>query len=265
MFCFDMAGACTLDSYQQIPALSGEPVYGLSTRGVRRLVALSGRACEGMEIYTYGDLCKSRFSLELESPEAPLLVGEVLLDDAPSRHVTLEMTPMLSHIRLRSVSADFSACPYAGSLFFNTSLFLGFAVSECLPLGSAGGPRPISWMNTGFPDSAAIRQLPFPGMLLQEGLGGVGPERLLTDRDFYCYPGPDTRLVLAGTVGKDTCFYAVPLPELRPGCTCELHLTLLRKGTPRPDTPARSGSVRAETVTLPWKREDPVTVEYPVL
>lgn len=266
LFCFDMAGPCRLDSYQKVPVVGTAPVYGISTRGPRRLVAVSGLRTareDWMEIRTYGDLCKKRFSLADDAPTAPLMVSEAVLEDAAAQQVSLSLKPMLVRIRLRSLSADFDARPYAGTPFFNSSIFLGYAVQECLPLGSADGPRPLSWLNTGLPDSLAVMQLPFPEMLLQDGVGAVGKTRIFPGREFYCYPSDELRLTLAGRVGEDVCYYPVPLPGLRAGETCELDITLQRMGSPDPDIPVQPGAILVETQTVPWVREEPRTFEFP--
>lgn len=210
---------------------------------------------------TLGDLRKFSFSLREDSPSAPLLLGKVLLEDVPSRSLTLPLAPLLVRIRLRSVSALFTSRSYAGTPFLNTSLYLGNAVTECLPLGEAHGPRPLSWVNTGFPDSVAVRQFPFPEMLLQEGLGPVGETRMYPEREFYCYPGPDVRLVLAGSIGGNPCYYPVPLQGLEAGCTYNLHLTLLRMGSTDPSVPVTPESVRTEFLTLPWEKASPLIYE----
>ena len=265
LFCFDTTGPCRLDSYQKIPVVGEEPVFGLSTRGPRRLVALAGLFTsreDWADVRTYGELCKVQFSLKKDSPQNPLMAGEILVEDAPDRQATLSLKPMLVKIRLRSVSAQFDTRPYAGTPFFNASLFLGYAATECLPLGGEDAPRALSWVNTGYPDSVAVRQFPFPEMLLQDGVGDIGETRIYPRRDFYCYPSKQLRLVLAGRVGEDVCYYPVPLPGLRPGETYELDLTLLRKGSPEPDVPVESGTVLLETQTVPWKREEPLTAEF---
>ena len=86
------------------------------------------------------------------------------------------------------------------------------------------------------------------------GAGVIGPERIYPGKDFYCYPGRQTCLVLEGTVGADVCYYPIPLRGLRPGQTYELDLTLQRKGAPDSDTPVESGTVVAESLITPWAR-----------
>lgn len=256
LFCFGTGGIQSLDSYQRVATDGEDPVHALATAGSRRLVALGGSP-QGRDawygIRTYADLCKHRFSLQEDSPYHPLTFGQVWLADNPVREFSLEMKPMLCRVRLRSVSADFSRQAYRGIPFTSTLLYLAYAGVECKPLEWSTRPTPLSWLNGGAPDSTAVLQLPYPDMLLQEGLGDIGPERMYPQRDFYCYPGPQLRLVLAGRVGTDECYYPVPLPDLQPGNTYELQLTLTRKGAPDPDQPVQAGTVVLENVTVPWE------------
>lgn len=270
LFFFDTLGVQPLDSYQQLTGLSGSD-YALSGVGAKRLVALSARPGTGREwldIATYGNLCKHRFSLDREDPERPLLVGETLLEDGASRETTLPLRTMLSSVRIRTVSCDFSGKAYEGEAFVNSRLFLTYAATETLPLEAPEG-RAVSWMNLGDADSTAVLQLPFPEMLLQEGCGSIGRERKTVDRSFYCYPPagkaedmPGTRLVLEGSVGGKPCYYPLELPSLAAGQCLLLDITLKRMGTPSPDIPARTTEAMLESRTLPWEERADYTVVF---
>ena len=264
LFFFDTLGVQVLDAYQQILNYQpGEPVYGLSSAGPKRLAALSGTAGvtePWLWINNYGNLCKHTFSLERESAQSPLLAGEILLEDGASRQAFLPLQPMLAAIRIRSVSCDFSGRPYAGHVFLNNTLFLTYAGSECRPLGPGDGT--VSWLNPGGVDSAAVMRLPEPDMVLQAGAGAIGPEEQLIDRYFYCYPHPDTRMVLEGDVGPVHCYYPIPLPQLESGRCLQLDITLRRMGSPDPDTPVQSGAVVLKTAILPWEAYEPYSVSF---
>ena len=265
LFFFDTTGACNLDAYQLLPDLSTpEPVYGLSSAGAKRLVVLSdgeGPQTEWYDIITYAGLCKHTFSIDQESPDRPLLVGECIVGNEASRRVFLPLHPMLTAIRIRSVSCDFSGRPYAGDTFHNNRLYLSYAGTECHPLG-AGDSRPVSWLNAGPLDSALVARLPHPEMLMQEGCGEIGPERLYPQRCFYCYPHPDTRLVLEGRVGDRNCYYPIPLRNMEAGACYELDITLLRLGSPDPDCPVGSDVVSLSLVPAPWDESPAQTIFY---
>ncbi len=263
LFFFDTVGVQLLDSYQQVTDLQ-QTLYGLSGTGAKRLVALSGKTGEvdsWNRIRTYGDLCKHCFSLERDSARSPLLYGTLLLPDGASRQAVLELHPMLTAIRIRSVSCDFIGRPYVGGTFYNQQLFLTYAGSECLPLDT-GDDGPVSWMNPGYLDSVAVRRLPEPEMLWQDGCGEIGLQRIFPEKTFYCYPGTQTHLVLAGTIGPITCYYPIPLGDLKPHTCVELDITLRRMGSPSPDIPTVSGAFVLETQTLPWEEWEPYTVTY---
>lgn len=265
LFFFDTLGVQALDAYQQIPAFQpGEPVYGLCSAGPKRLVALSGTAGvtnPWLWVNNYGNLCKHSFSLERDSAQSPLLAGEILLEDGASRQAFLPLQPMLAAVRIRSVSCDFSGRPYAGHPFLNNKLFLTYAGSECRPLGPGGGGA-VSWLNPGEVDSTAVMRLPAPEMVLQEGCGPVDTAGKLIDRSFYCYPHPDTRLVLEGMVDTVHCYYPIPLPQLESGRCLQLDITLRRMGSPHPDMPVSSGMVVLRTAILPWEEWPPYSVSF---
>lgn len=270
LFLFDTLGARSLDAYQQV---CGQDVYALSCVGPRQLVALSGLGGDRARwagIRTYGDLFKLCFSLDRDTPEHPLLAGQVLLEDGVVRRATLPLNTLLSFVRIRSVSCDFSGRPYARESFGNTLIYLQYAGTECRPLEAGDGP-PVCFVNPGRLDSAAVLALPFPERLLQRGLGPVGPQRLYPGREFCCYANPVreaalgrpvTRLVLEGTVGKHYCYYPIELPGLEAGCRYDLDITLLRMGTDDPDIPAGSSTVRLDVHVHPWDIREVQTVDF---
>jgi len=263
LFFFDTTGVQLLDAYQKVVPIEGQPTAGLSRSGPRRLVALA-RVPSGpggwYGVRGYADLCKTSFLLEQDSPLQPLLYGEARTEGGTSMDVQLPLQPLLTHIHLRSVSCDFGTLPYAGQTFFNSWLFLSYAGAECRPLGAGDPPEPLSWLNAGALDSVSARRLPHPEMVWQTGCGEIGPKRIYPERDFYCYPGLRTCLVLEGRVGADVCYYPVPLRGLRPGKTYRLDLTLQRKGAPDPDMPVESGTVIVDCFTVPWEQETPRTI-----
>ena len=262
-FYFDTEPPENLDSYQQIPISGNGTVAGVSTLGPRRLVVLSQNGSgDWYGIRTYADLCKLRFSLADEDPDRPQMLGEAVLGEALSQPCSLSLRPALTRIGLRSISADFRRYPYAGEPFVCTGVYLAYAVTECLPLAiGKARPAPLSWLNAGEPDSTQVLRLPHPEMLLQEGFGTVGPARRTLSLDFYCYPGPQLRLVLAGKVGEDLCYYPVPLGNLQAGQSYELDLTLTRKGAPSADLPVQSGTVLVESASIPWEWKDVLEIE----
>lgn len=261
VFFFDTLQPQLLDSYQRLGA--GEPLYALSSTGAKRVVALAVRSSDSLrwaDIRTYGDLCKWAFSLNEDSPDNPLLAGEKILPDGASRVADLEMKTCLTKVVLNSVACDFSQMPYTGQGYLNTSIYMQYAGAEARPFGP-GAEYPVSYINPGWLDSATVMSYRNPEMLLQKGLGNIWRERKHSGMEFWCYANdvasasvgrPVTRLVLEGFVGNNRCYYPVELPNLKAGQTLKVDLTLLRMGSPDPDIPVSSATVRVETVTVPW-------------
>lgn len=265
VFFFDNDGTGRLDSYQQISLADSLSLYALSGTDASLMVVLSAREGDTdrwMGVSTYSDLCKYSFRLEDEDPSRPLLAGETTLENGISRRADIPLKPKLSSITIRSLLCDFSGRPYAGSSFTNTRLFLSYAGAECLPLGSQDN-IPISFLNPGLVDSLSVLALPHPEMLLQDGCGDVGARRIEVGRTFYCYPHPDTKLVLEGTVDGITCYYPIPVGTLLgSGQSLEMDISLLRIGSPDPDIPTESGAVMIDFITKPWEYRPDTIVKF---
>lgn len=265
VFFFDTLSPQYLDSYQRLKA--GDVLYAMSSVGPKRVVALSVGSKDAMtwaDIRTYADLCKYRFSLKEDSPEKPLMAGEAVLDDGISRVADLDMKTSLARVVLGSVACDFSDTPYTGYGFDNKLIYIQYAGVEARPFGP-GQEVPLSTINQGWLDSAAVMSFQRPQMLLQKGLGNIWRQRVMEERVFWCYGNdvdtsalgrPVTRLVMDGYVGEHHCYYPIDLPRLRAGETMRLDVTLRRIGTPDPDIPASGEMISLETKTIPWDIRD---------
>ena len=265
VFFFDTLSPQHLDSYQRLKA--DDVLYALSSVGPKRVVALSVGSKDAMtwaDIRTYSDLCKYRFSLKEDSPDKPLMAGEGLLGDGISRVADLQMRTSLAKVVLNSVACDFSDTPYTGYGFDNKLIYMQYAGVEVRPFGP-GQEIPLSTVNQGWLDSAAVMSFPRPHMLLQPGLGNIWRQRVTEEREFWCYANdvdtsalgrPVTRIVLDGYVGGQRCYYPIELPRLKAQQTIRLDVTLRRIGTPDPDIPAAGSMITLESQTVPWVVRD---------
>ena len=250
VFVFEGEAPYPLDSYQQFPA-GEEPVYAVSGPGKKRVVAVtstSGDLYARASVTRYQDLAKESFSLLEDSPAAPFCYGETTVEEGSSGSVKLTLKPLISSIRVRSVSCNFSGRGYENVGFRNDSLYLINVVSETCPLGAEGG-RPVSWLNYGFPSYSH----PY--------LEASGPGKIL-----YCYPNPDgsppTRLVLEGTVGETRCYYPITLPLVKSGSRLVLDIIIHRMGTSDPDSEALPGTYTVEFITEPWYERETAIETY---
>lgn len=261
VFFFDTLSPQYLDSYQRLRA--DDTMHALSSVGVKRVAALSvnsGSAMTWAGVRTYADLSKYSFSLKEDSPERPLLAGEMVLEDGISRVADLQMSSSLVKLVLRSISCDFSGTPYTGWSFDNTLIYLQYAGVESRPFGPHAG-IPVSTVNQGWLDSSAVMAFPRPEMLLQAGVGNVWRQTVMAEKEFWCYANeadsaslgrPVTRIVLEGYVGEHLCYYPIELPGLRAGRTYSLDVALRKMGTPDPDIPASADMITISGVYSPW-------------
>ena len=261
VFFFDTISPQYLDSYQRLKA--SDALYALSSVGPKRIVALSVRSLNAMDwagIRTYADLCKYSFCLKDDTPDNPLLAGETLLDDGVSRIADIPMNTSLARIVLNTLSCDFTYTPYPGQGFYNKLIYLQYAGVEAHPFGPDSG-IPVSVVNPGWLDSAAVMSFPHPEMLLQNGLGNIWRERREAGNEFWCYANdvekagvgrPVTRLVLEGNVGENHCYYPIELPGLKAGHTYYLDVSISRIGTTDPDIPASGAMLTLESSCAPW-------------
>lgn len=254
IFFFDSVEPFMLDSYQQC---TGEKCqYLFSSPGdkiVAALPATAGDLLSRASVSRLHDLYHEVFSLENDSPDAPLRYGYARISGGASRDFDLNLNPLICTIRVKSVSCDFNGRSYGViSLFHNDNLYLVNAAVESCPLAAEGG-HPVSWMNYGYPES----NHPY---ICAKGCGDVGLERVYPDVSFYCYPNPEskppTRLVLDGWVGDAHCYYPIDIPLTKGGMTYELDVTLHRIGTDSPDCPASPGTYTVEWATVPWYESD---------
>lgn len=254
VFVFEGEAPYLLDSYQQFPA-GEEPGYVVSGPGAKRIVALSsvtGDIYSRAGISRYQDLAKESFSLLDDSPAVPFCYGEADVDEGDRGYVTLTLKPLLSSIRVKSVSCELMEPAYQSLCFHNDSLFLVNVVSEACPWSAEGG-RPVSWLNYGFRSQRHA-------YIDAAGLGDIGHNRILCNKTFYCYPNPKasppTRLVLEGTVKDYRCYYPINLPVPKGGTRLVLDIAIHRMGTEDPDSEAAPGTFSVEYTTEPWYDTD---------
>lgn len=260
VFVFNSEEPCLLDSYQQFPA--GEmPLFLTSGPGDKTVVALSAKDGDlYSRAYTgrLSDLRGESFSLLDDSPSNPFFFGITAIERGRSRAAELDVTPLMSKIRVRSVSCNFDGRLYGTGFFHNDHLFLVNVVSDFCPLAAEGG-RPVSWLNYGGPADSH----PY---IEADGWGDIGSARVMKGTVLYCYPNPKasppTRLVLEGTVAGTTCYYPIDLDIPRGGMTLSLDITLNRAGTLDPDSPAAPGTYTVEYSTEPWYESPEVVEEF---
>ncbi len=265
LFFFDADGI--LDSYQRFDGAIPDSVEAVSGSSAVTAVAVSGFAkdvYEWSDIRSISSLESKTFPLSGDNPSAPLLSGTAGVRDG-----SITLRPSLVRIRLNSISCDFSGTPYAGETLKEVRAYLTGVSSLCRPL--LPDAPPDEWMNLDGLDSAATASLPCPEMLLAHISDEVGRTRIRPVKDFFCYGNPVeedsfgrpvTKLVIEGKIGGITYYYPIPIPGIKGGDAVEADITITRRGSTDPSTPAQNASLEVTLSTADWTVREETVVSF---
>lgn len=258
LFFFEDGGLMKLDSYERIEKWDGFPIIGTSRTGGRRLVAVANygdNRFSWSDILSYEGLGEKTMELMEEKPSLPVMSGETLTLAGRDRGCEMELSPLMARIRVNSLSADFHGRPYEGKPLEDVKVFLMNVHDRCRILSRASE---ASWAN--------FRERIYEDSIIYCDSGiSINASVAFPGIDLYCYPNdiseetpetPFTRLVIEGTIEGKTYYYPINIPRLEGGKEYAYDITITRKGTSDPDTPAEVGIVRFNQAVLPWNDGD---------
>jgi len=260
LFFFDDDSLARLDSYQRFEHPDGSAVEGVSRAGKKRLVVTANYGADRFswsDIQTLWTLEGRIVDLRSEDPDHPVMSAETVL--GVGSDLKIPLTPLLSELRLRSLSCDFSGRPYAGARLENVRIYPVNVHDRCRLLSRT--PEP-SWANFGAA-TEAIPPVSLPGP--------VGAEPVSPDCTFLCYANdiaeetplePFTRLVIEGSLLGNTCYYPINIPSLKAGERHLFDIVLTRSGTSGPDCPASPDMYRLNPDVVPWEVMDGETQSF---
>lgn len=237
-----------LDSWQSWDGEEGDIVTCSSGRSDRIAVAvanLPGREYRLDEIRTLEDLTKLHISLTEDSPDTPVMTGQLRVGDGYDESGTLELTPLSCRITLRSLRTDFSERAYAGAEVENVHIFLAGAGCETRMFPEEDGDE--------YPSSYEDQPAASP------------------DTDLFCYanpaveegPGsPLTRLVIQADLLGQTWYYPITIPQPRRNTSYVFDVTLTMTGAKTPDEPLDAAAVRVGLTVRGWDEKDPAIVPF---
>lgn len=256
---FEDGGLMKLDSYERIERWDGAPIAGTSGSGGRKIVAIANYGEDRFawsDILSYEGLGRKAMELMEENPTSPVMSGETLTLAGRDKGCDIRLHPLLAKIRVNSISADFHGHPYEGEALKDVKVFLMNVHDRCKILSRKS--EPSSWAN--------YRERIYEDSIIFCDSGiSVGTSVVFPSISLYCYPNdiaeetpetPLTRLVIEGTIGGDTYYYPINIPHLEGGKEYKYNITITRKGTSNPDTPADVGAVRFNQGVLPWNDTD---------
>ena len=248
-----------------------------SRSGRKKVVALANWSEEEPsweQVNSFNAICRWMVPLSTESSEAPRMSGSMIINAGKTTVTKLTLIPISARIRLSSVKCDFTGQPYQGAVIENARVYL---TNVC----TNSSPFPESVPGTEFVniDSYSVADMNVFGAkdkLSRYIYTELGPQKVKTDIDFYCYANygtvdnggrPPTRLVLEGRIGDKTVYYTVNIGDytdgaVRPGYSYNINLNITKYGTDRPDIPVTGGTIDATVEVIPWEEKEEQIIDY---
>ena len=225
------------------------------TKGNREVYAVVN-APDLKDIATKTDLLAAKSALSDNDESNFVMIGKTNADLPSELPVNVEVDRIVSKVVLKTVNRAFTSAALAA---------LNFSIDEIFITNVAGDvnygltDNPLEWYNKmDYNSEMAMFTHDAPAASV------VNEEAYSTQHTFYCYPNKAadsdatswsprrTRLVLKTTLGTDTYYYPVTLPELENNKSYELELTITRPGSDSPDNPVSFADCTFSISVKPW-------------
>ena len=225
------------------------------TKGNREVYAVVN-APDLKDIATKTDLLATKSALSDNDESNFVMIGKTNADLPSELPVNVEVDRIVSKVVLKTVNRAFTSAALAA---------LNFSIDEIFITNVAGDvnygltDNPLEWYNKmDYNSEMAMFTHDAPAASV------VNEEAYSTQHTFYCYPNKAadsdatswsprrTRLVLKTTLGTDTYYYPVTLPELENNKSYELELTITRPGSDSPDNPVSFADCTFSISVKPW-------------
>ena len=225
------------------------------TKGDREVYAVVN-APDLKDIATKTDLLAAKSALTDNDESNFVMFGKTDATLPSELPVNVEVDRMVSKVVFKTVNRAFTSAALAA---------LDFSIDEIFITNVAGDvnygltDNPLEWYNKmDYNSEMAMFTHDAPAASV------VNEEAYSTQHTFYCYPNKAadsdatswsprrTRLVLKTTLGTDTYYYPVTLPELENNKSYELELTITRPGSDNADMPVSFEDCAFSISVKPW-------------
>ena len=225
------------------------------TKGNREVYAVVN-APDLKDIATKTDLLAAKSALSDNDESNFVMIGKTNADLPSELPVNVEVDRIVSKVVLKTVNRAFTSAALAA---------LNFSIDEIFITNVAGDVNygltnnPVDWYNKmDYTSELAMFTHDAPAASV------INAEAYSTQHTFYSYPNKAadsdatswsprrTRLVLKTTLGTDTYYYPVTLPELENNKSYELELTITRPGSDNADMPVSFEDCAFSISVKPW-------------
>ena len=264
-----------LDSYQRFEHVEFKDntcSIGTSS-GKKRIIMLANHTSdkyEWIDINCTKALEKTRFDLEQEEPDYPIMTADFKIDAGESLNSELE--PLTGEVLLRSICCDFSGKAYSGSELTDIKVYLTNVNASCGIWNNDDG-SPARIINAGRLNGDDLSRFTHPEMIYQDLGNSVGSIRSYPGIKFKAYPSyhqdesigtPFTRLVIEGKIMGHTYYYPIAINRtaksdnsgLRRNMCYIYDITIRRTGLTDPDGNIEDSFADIDIEVEKWKERD---------
>lgn len=263
-----------IDAYQRVEIGRDNSLDAASREGRKIAVIICNPQQENYDwnsISSFESISEIYSDLRMEDPERPLMSGVMQVNTDNGPEFSMDVSPLLSEIHVRSIRCDFSGRPYAGSLLENPHIYLANVNSMAAILDSdiSGPASPVN--TDGYPHESD-RCMKHPEMVHVALDTGIGSETVYPAASLYCYPNssnedsagtPFTRLVISGEINGKKYYYPMNInrgefgyiegcPGIGRNCRYVFDIVLKKTGVTDPTVPVSGETVSMSGLIRPW-------------
>ena len=263
-----------LDSYQRIICAPGEMPSAASKAGKKIIVAIANPQ-SGIyswdHISSFQAMEEQAAELRKESGGRMLMSGYCRAEAGKDPFCEINLAPLASEVRLRSIRCDFTGKPYQGASIKEVKAYLTNVNAEAKVLQQEGF-LPEVFCNQGGLDREDVLSFIDQDLIVKEVGNEIGSDAVFPEIPFACYPNecpeetagsPFTRLVIEGKIDGRTCYYPININRDMPSgtgvgrnCRYIFSVTLKSTGSSDPDTPVSPADIDISCIITPWDEKD---------
>ena len=266
-----------LDSYKRIERFNGMTAVAESTGGEKIFFfCLNGQRTryEWADIQSYNSLQKIRCDLEKEGHTKHTMTGECCTEAGGSDGTSVEFTPLISMIRLESISCDFSGTAYADKKINNIKVYLT-NVNATYPLVCNEAQHAERIINAGMLNESDLKRFNNPDIICRTIDTDINNTTVAPDIDLLCYPNvctedtpgtPYTRLVIEGKIDSIKYYWPITINIEGKGVTrntlYSYDIRIRRKGTSDPELTIDPTDIDIKLNIRSWKEKTAYDVTF---
>ena len=273
-FFFENDSKGRLDCYQRIsyPESTCNLASGCGPKTLVLIANSKKDKYEWADIKSLKTITDITIDLEDERLDKPVMTS--LQQTMAGQEISLDLSPLMCEIVVRSIRCDFSRQPYSQEQFTLSRIFLTYVNASCSIIPDEQ-IQPSRIINAGMLDEAHLQSFYEKDIIVKNIDSIINKEKTLLNCSLFCYANnpteesigsPFTKLVIEGKIGNDTYYYPIRINSHQGGITrgesYVFDIAITRAGVTDPDGELGIGGIDIKMEIEPWKEKDWYTVNF---